>query len=524
MFAYTTLRTVKKTLYILFAIALLISCRDNGAHRTLQSAEQLLETDVVAADSILESMTPPLSKRGQAWYAVLKTQADYKQYKPITSDSLILTATNYYGSHRKSYRSAMAWYSQGCVYSEMKDDVSAIDSYLKAIDLFPDTLIRYFALTEQQLGKCYLEKSMYKESMGMFLRCRNNACRLKDSTIIAYSDYHLALIKLHNNRYEGLDDTFINLTTNKHLTKYYRNESLVQLAKYHLFHSCNYDSAFYYLDRKIAVSANSSLGATYNLKGEIFYKLGIIDSSYYYIDRSLKEPNDIYTQCESYRRLSEMSALLGNNLEAFNYGKLYTECLDSIRVLTNANDIAAISIAHKTEMETLKRKEYRNKTIISGVLILLVVVSILYVSYLSHINKINRRSIEFSDSMWAKINTTLPIDGSEEDYLETGKTRYLNSPSHFMLIPNNQNQTLRKEEKEAVKHDISVAVSDLMAKMFNDYPSINNKEVLLCILSFLDVNKNMICSILDLSDDNYRKLKSRLKDKLKGSYELYFHK
>ena len=74
---------MKKTLYILLAIALLISCRDNGAYRTLQSAEQLLETDVVAADSILESMTPPSSKRGQAWFAVLKTQADYKQYKPI---------------------------------------------------------------------------------------------------------------------------------------------------------------------------------------------------------------------------------------------------------------------------------------------------------------------------------------------------------------------------------------------------------------------------------------------------------
>ena len=114
MFAYTTLRTVKKTLYILFVITLLISCRDNGAHRTLLNAEQLLETDVVAADSILESMTTPSSKRDRAWYAVLKTQATYKQYKPITTDSLILTATQYYGSNRKSYRSAMAWYSQGC--------------------------------------------------------------------------------------------------------------------------------------------------------------------------------------------------------------------------------------------------------------------------------------------------------------------------------------------------------------------------------------------------------------------------
>ena len=503
---------------LLFAIIVLASCSES---RTLQEAEALLETDPQKADSILTSMAIPKRAKDHALYAVLKTQADYKQYKPITSDSLILTATEYYGTRHKSKHAAMAWYTQGCVYNELNNDLAAIDAYLKAKDLFPDTLIRYFVLTEQKLGRCFLSKGMYQDSYNLFMLCRNNANRLIDSTIIAYSDYHLALIQLHNSKYDGLNQSFINLSTNKHLSQYYRNESLVQLAKYHIFHTCCYDSAFYYLDRKKSVSPNS-LGATYNLTGEIYYKLGNLDSSYHYFLLSLGQSTDIYTQCESYRRLNELSLLLGNNQNAFNYGKTYNECLDSIRVLRNANDIAAISIAHKTEIEAIKKKEFRSRTIIISILILSILAVLLYAFYQSHVNKIHSHYIKFCDSVWGKINTKIPQGSTDADYLTIGKSRYLNSPSHSILFSDINNQELKRDEKEAIKHDISIAFSDYLVHMFDKYPSINNKEILLCILSYLGIDKTLICEVLDLSDDNYRKLKSRLKDKIDSSYELYF--
>ena len=129
-------------------LALFIMNACTGTRSRLHQVESLLETEPVVSDSILASMPEPQSHRDRAWYAVLKTQTDYKLYKPITSDSLILTATSYYGTHNKNYRTAMAWYSQGCVYSELNNDFAAIDAFLKAKDLFPDTLIRYYALTE----------------------------------------------------------------------------------------------------------------------------------------------------------------------------------------------------------------------------------------------------------------------------------------------------------------------------------------------------------------------------------------
>ena len=84
-------------LLLSLSIIFLLSCRES---RTLHDVETLLETDPRAADSILSSMPQPTTNRDRALYAVLKTQAEYKQYKPITSDSLILTATRYYGIER----------------------------------------------------------------------------------------------------------------------------------------------------------------------------------------------------------------------------------------------------------------------------------------------------------------------------------------------------------------------------------------------------------------------------------------
>lgn len=147
---------------LLLSLILGVSSCVSRERRQLDAVELMLESNPAKADSMLCEMSIPTGKKDRAWYAVLKTQADYKQYKPISSDSLILMATKYYGSRHKNYRSAMAWYTQGCVYSELNDDVLAIKAYLKAKYLFPDTLIRYFALTEQQLALCYLTKGMYK--------------------------------------------------------------------------------------------------------------------------------------------------------------------------------------------------------------------------------------------------------------------------------------------------------------------------------------------------------------------------
>lgn len=98
----------------------------------------------------------------------------------------------------------------------------------------------------------------------------------------------------------------------------------------------------------------------------------------------------------------------------------------------------------------------------------------------------------------------------------------MNSPSHTILFAKGNKSIIKREEKEAIKHDLSVAFSDLTLFMFNKYPSISKREIQICYLNYLKIDKSAICEIMDLSDDSFRKAKSRLKEKLGDTFNLYF--
>ena len=113
-------------------MTLCLGCSGRRYIPQLESLEAQVDSVPHLVSQALDSM-PSRRFRGEAraLYALLRTQADYKSFVPITSDSLIRYATDYYNTDRKNYRSAMAWYSLGCVYSDMKNDASAVDAYLK---------------------------------------------------------------------------------------------------------------------------------------------------------------------------------------------------------------------------------------------------------------------------------------------------------------------------------------------------------------------------------------------------------
>lgn len=515
-------RQFKKTLSSLILVAIgwiIIGCTDER----LSQAEMLMETDSKAADSILINMPIPTRQRDRAWYAVLKTQADYKQYKPITSDSLILTATDYYSAHRKSYRSAMAWYTQGCVYKEMKDDVAATESYLRAIDLFPDTLIRYYVLTEMSLAKCYLNKYMYDESLSLYNCCRNSAIRDADSTVLSYVDYQIALIKLYTQQFQGLDQAFLELNQDEKLSRFYREECLIQLAKYHICYTCELDSALFYL-HSFMNGTKTPQGLAYRLKGDIYYQRGDVDSAYAYYLKSINEKCDIVTMCGSYKGLTEISLLSGNHTDAYTYGKLYTESLDSIRVLSNANEISSLIIDYNTKINSLKRRDFRTKTIIIFISSILLIILLSYGVSINHQNSINQSYISFCDNVWSTINSPLKENSTESDLLSYCKSRYMSSPSHYILFHDRETGIchLDKSAKSAILHDINIAFSDVIVDLINRDSSINNRDIQTCLLHYLGVDKRLLCEILNITDDNYRKIKSRMKYKLEDSYGLYF--
>ena len=152
------LRHLLLALPLLAALSVsMTGCTPHGERERLQRAEEVIETDAAAAAATLDSIRPSsLHGDARARYALLRTQSDYKNFVPLTSDSLIRFATRRYGTRRPSADAALAQYYLGCTYKDMGRDLDAIDALLRATTLFPDTTNKYYAYSHSELGLLYL--------------------------------------------------------------------------------------------------------------------------------------------------------------------------------------------------------------------------------------------------------------------------------------------------------------------------------------------------------------------------------
>lgn len=358
----------------LLAVVLFTSCvRHSAAWPQLLEAEHLLDTDLPAAAALIDSVdASPLRGEDAALYAILKTQADYKRDIRIPSDSLPRLATDYYGNpRRKSYRAAMAWYSLGCYYTEAKNDEAGIESYLHAVSLFPDTLVRYYALSEQNLGTHYLVQVMYEKAQHYFSLYKNHPYCQEDSLLICYADYFLGQTNQRMLRFSEAARCFHSVISNSSSPAKYRNYSLFQLAKNAYSEDHDLASSLGYLNLFTERMDGRTFGASLALKGRIFQDLQLPDSAYDCFLEATRLSDDDYTLCFSYQQLNTLSAELNryDSLQVFfqHYVELSQKLNDSFR----QEEISRIENDHTVELYKRKVISYVRAAIALFLLLLL---------------------------------------------------------------------------------------------------------------------------------------------------------
>ena len=236
---------------LLVFTVLLASCADRAPLHRLETIEEVIDTDPETAYYMLDSIDhSTLHGEARALYAILRTQADYKCYEPLTSDSLIRYATDYYDGNRKSYRAAMAWYSLGCVYSELQDDAAAVEAYLKAQSLFPDTTVRYHRLCYQNLGQHYLRKDMTDEALAAYTLYHNTA----EGYDHLYADIKLAQAYIHKRQPAQARAILENLLQHRAEIDTLSTETILfDLGKIEYTFSKDYNKADAYFDQFISL-------------------------------------------------------------------------------------------------------------------------------------------------------------------------------------------------------------------------------------------------------------------------------
>ena len=135
----------KNILFILTILLLLActACYRSTRHVTehLSQAEELIWTAPDSALHLLESISASrhLTGKEQADYALLLSLAQYRCYIPVSSDSLINLAIEYYKDKNDADKKGAAFYVKGCILEEYcKDIPNALLAYKEAETCIPD--------------------------------------------------------------------------------------------------------------------------------------------------------------------------------------------------------------------------------------------------------------------------------------------------------------------------------------------------------------------------------------------------
>ncbi len=342
------------------------SCRDTSCRDALQHAEALMETDPHAARAVLDSIDPPPTPpvregrlsplRGSgkgvfALYALLRTQADYKCYVRLTSDSLPLIATNYYGTKRKTQHAALAQYYLGCTYSDMSRDLDAIDAFLRATTLFPDTTNKYYAYCQRDYGELLLQHERKVEALQAFRHYRfSDICRT-DSVNVGWADWYMGEAYLYMNQAEQAEPYLLRVIANPYLSKKHHANTRFQLAKLYAFLNGDYAKAKPYIEQSIAGYKDKTIiGAAYHVKADILWHEGELDSAFYYYKKVLTCKQDTRTYCETYKKLTELSLALNQTDSSDVYFQQYMAFADSVNQIRRDKEISDIENNHVVEL------------------------------------------------------------------------------------------------------------------------------------------------------------------------------
>ncbi len=353
---------------ILLTTLFCMGCGGHGHMRQLERLEAQLDTAPEVVRLALDSIPfATLDGEARALYAILRTQADYKCYVPLATDTLIRYATDYYNRNRKNYRAAMAWYSLGCVYTELKHDAAAVDAYLQAQSLFPDTTVRYHRLCYQNLGRHYLKKKMADEALVAFQAYHN----VTEGSAHLYADIGLAQTYIHKKQPEQAREILEELLLHRDEMDTLSIETILfDLGKIEYEFYKDYDKADAYFDQLIALCDTNEVDAAHWFKGNIAESRGCYDIAKRYYKKAMQGYDEVYLQYNCVRNLLYLTLDSTAQPELYGYIKRFEQTSDSINRIERRTEIDEIHTAHQMELQQRELAQRHQRFIFIGVCLL----------------------------------------------------------------------------------------------------------------------------------------------------------
>ena len=533
---------------IIALMLLLLSCsrpndgmvRGNKAvNSILDSVEYIMDHDSHYADSLVR-LIDPQSIKGKilrARYALFYTAAQFKEYQPFTSDSLIKEAVRYYSDKMNIDYRFLSYYYLGCVYLELSKISEASVAFAQA-EFLVDKIDN-----DHWKGLLYLRLGFVNRSTCNYIQAREDFIKAEECFGREGRDYYILSAMLNEGQ------------VNRIMTNFTSADSIFQIIErrtlalgdstFHRYCLFNRLACLLHLsETDLATDLIEKNGLTVDESSNDFKSL--LTMSHYYIEtknyakaESLldragqlckNEDDSIYYYFFNYR----LAYRKGDIDKAFyHYGEFTSIQNNSLRMILNHSVLEAQYNNYKTitELEQLKA---RNKiiTLIASIILIILISSLTIHNkkrqaeerirdYISSINDLTTQISVNKDKISKlndKVREMLRQQFNPSDYLYTRYYEQLDDNKKaerlYRVVKNQMEGFTNRKNIDRIDELLNETFDGIMNKVLSSGIDIKEKDLLLLRFVLAGFSSKSIAALLGETHLNVNQRKKRLLDKI----------
>lgn len=536
---------MRKLLYIslvLMLMACFMSC-SRSVDKRLVLADTLMWTNPDSSLSILNAINRDSLQgdENQAYYALLLTQAQFRCNIPLTSDTLISKAVDFYSDNHNREHYTRSLLYKGGAYEDMGNPVEAMKWYKQAEDNADSTDYRNLAQINSRLGVIYYNNY-----------ASNNLDLEKFKKALFYYE------KLHDKKMTMITLGYIgNLNREIDKPKAIKCLTLAKDLAVELNDTSNYYdilnnlSMAFFMDSIYDKAKESALECIYNTlptnamlfnAANAYAELNMPDSALYYLGKTAINPDNLYDKMMHIFALARIFKAQKKEADYLKYDKLGNSIADSIALMSSRNQLFAIEGNMDSSFKNSKLDKISFMEI-SLFVISLIILAIVF-SYATNIWLLKRKynnllkNTEENKQITKKMLDDFESKKSERSNNETNIIiNYLHE--HFIslnqLIENSHNLSYKnfldffnKNALETGKNDNFWKASRIIADErsgnlvteLEEKSSLTESEIRVVSLICLGYKNDAIAACTGTSKDSVKSKKTRIKNKINVSMQL----
>ena len=507
----------------------------------IDRVENIMDDDAELADSLMNLIDEKSinGKQLHARYALFYTAAEYKNYQPVTNDSLIMAAVRFYSINNNLDYRFLSYYYLGCVYLDLGQYSDAGAAFANAEQLSDYIENDHWkGLLYSRLGDVFRKTCDYQRSKDYYIKSEECFKRAGRERHRLYAMLDLGQTNIIMTEFKSAD-SILQIVEKGSIaigdTVLY-NESLMRRFAC-LVYLHKPDSAAELLNKKVLIIGSSSKSFKYfETMSQYFIEVkdyakaeSLLDSARRYASTDDDSIYMYYVSCKLARELGQVEKALDN------YGEYSSLQNASLRTVLGQPVLAAQNKQYRmmAENELLKYRHARLTLMLCAVIFLFIIMIVLAAFHYKkkHMKEQLYDSMSVAEELSGKIEelkNQVRVQFHERHNISNRLySMYFDSGNQEKVTKQQLNVTINSLIKDYTSPDslrkldklLNESYDGIMDQLADPEIGLTDKELELFRYSFAGLSSKAVSIITKESPQNIYQIKSRLLKKIRRRSE-----